>query len=66
MASGSAGGGGRATRGSGAERKTSAAASRRSKYKLNSYVGYGSIESITTSRRRGGMRRGSAEYWLPF
>lgn len=65
MASGSAGGGGRASRGSGAGRKSTAAAGRRSKYSLSS-GGYGSVAGITVSRKRGGVRKGEASFWFPF
>lgn len=70
MASGSAGGaqGGGRTSGGGAGRST-AASSRRAKY-VNAtskrFGGYGGVDSITTSRRRGGTRQGIAGYFLPF
>lgn len=71
MASGSAGGGGRARRGSGAGRSSTAAAGRRGKYALGSasklgFGGYGGIDSYIVSNKRGGTRKGQATAWLPF
>lgn len=71
MASGSAGGGGRARRGSGAGRSSTAAAGRRGKYALGSasklgFGGYGGIDAISVSKKRGGVRRGTPETYYPF
>ena len=67
MASGSAGfggargGGGKAGRnGAGRLKNVTAAINRRV------FGGYGGIDSVSVSRRRGGVRRGTANSWLPF